>query len=403
MVPSGKVVALMGALTRGGLTTGALSPAASCYYSAAQVVPGVGQRHHCPGDARRASSETISGVPIITATLASPPHLPSPHESHLKRRTFSAASYLDRLPVLRGASDALKDARGRAAAAASKVTDARKALYARLPASVRHVLDTQGDDRRRVIALHFDAFWHSHGTKLTAAGGAATTLLLWKTMLGIGGVFGDVSASSNTLLGTSALSVGGALAAVKQRNTISPEAVYRSAMRQLNSHLGVLEAMGPPLVGTERRAYILSGGGLRLKGLRPAFRSHRMQMVFLLRGADARGVVAIDVRKWKGKSEFKLLALDIPSADGNNVRIFLHGQPSQFEKNGVFDQLYTPLKTATGMQAIFDADDKLDRQRESIARDVLNPKPLHLGGGMYSWERAVETFHSLRQRVAGGR
>lgn len=138
------------------------------------------------------------------------------------------------------------------------------------------------------------------------------------------------------------------------------------------------------------------------------------------------------------------------------MRIYLHGQPSQFEEGGVFDQLYAPLKTVppplslsfqrsqpchdpmrpihilvpppslcvlgtvalcrlttlhalpwpgqvTGMQAIFDADDKLDKQREVIARDALNPKPLHQGGGMYVWERAVEAFHSLRRRVMPAR
>lgn len=51
------------------------------------------------------------------------------------------------------------------------------------------------------------------------------------------------------------------------------------------------------------------------------------------------------------------------------------------------------------MQGIFDADDQLDQQRETISRDALNPKPLHEGGGMYTWERAVEAFQSLKQRV----
>eukprot|EP00873_Tetraselmis_striata_P001036 jgi/Tetstr1/421300/TSEL_012273.t1 len=356
---------------------------------------------------REASSSSRAPLPPSDAPL--PPNPPTPGQPPAAPpfRGFSAGAsstgWLDRAPGLRAATGALRDARERAAAASARLRETRSALYARLPASVRHVLDTQGDDRRRVIALHFDAFWHSYGSAVTVAGGVAGTLLLWKTMLGVGGVFCDVSGSSSTLLGTSALVVGGSLAAARQRNTIAPDAVYRSVMRQLNSHLGVLEAMGAPLVGTERRAYVLSGGGLRLQGLTPAFRSHRMQMVFLLRGADARGIVAVDVRKWKGRSEFKLLALDIPSADGNNVRIYLHGQPSQFEEGGVFDQLYAPLKTATGMQAIFDADDKLDKQREVIARDALNPKPLHQGGGMYVWERAVEAFHSLRRRVMPAR
>lgn len=51
----------------------------------------------------------------------------------------------------------------------------------------------------------------------------------------------------------------------------------------------------------------------------------------------------------QGSTELKLLALDIPSADGNSVRIFLAGKPSQLEQGpGLFDELCKPLRTVRG-------------------------------------------------------
>ena len=55
--------------------------------------------------------------------------------------------------------------------------------------------------------------------------------------------------------------------------------------------------MGAPLVGSDVRAYVASGGGLRLKGLLPIFRSRRVQMIFPLRGADRRGLVSLEAKK----------------------------------------------------------------------------------------------------------
>lgn len=55
--------------------------------------------------------------------------------------------------------------------------------------------------------------------------------------------------------------------------------------------------MGAPLAGSDVRAQVLTGGGFRLKGLRPRYRSRRLQMIFPLRGAEHRGLVSLEAKR----------------------------------------------------------------------------------------------------------
>ena len=57
--------------------------------------------------------------------------------------------------------------------------------------------------------------------------------------------------------------------------------------------------MGAPVAGSNVRATVLTGGGLRLKGLRPRLRSRRMQMIFPLSGSERRGLVSLEAKKLK--------------------------------------------------------------------------------------------------------
>jgi len=57
--------------------------------------------------------------------------------------------------------------------------------------------------------------------------------------------------------------------------------------------------MGAPIAGADQRAYVVSGGDLYLKGLLPAVHPRSLHMVFLLRGADARGMVSVHAIKRK--------------------------------------------------------------------------------------------------------
>jgi hypothetical protein len=57
--------------------------------------------------------------------------------------------------------------------------------------------------------------------------------------------------------------------------------------------------MGAPVAGSDVRAYVMTGGGLRLKGLALKWRSRRCQMIFPLRGAERRGLVSLEAKKRK--------------------------------------------------------------------------------------------------------
>lgn len=70
--------------------------------------------------------------------------------------------------------------------------------------------------------------------------------------------------------------------------------------------------MGAPLAGSDVRAEVLTGGGLRLKGLLPRYRSRRLQMIFPLRGADRRGLVSLEAKRRKVASDPFPFASPIP-------------------------------------------------------------------------------------------
>lgn len=57
--------------------------------------------------------------------------------------------------------------------------------------------------------------------------------------------------------------------------------------------------MGAPVVGSELRAFIITGGGIRFKNMAFKRRSKRVQMIFPLKGADRRGLVSLEAKKRK--------------------------------------------------------------------------------------------------------
>lgn len=87
------------------------------------------------------------------------------------------------------------------------------------------------------------------------------------------------ASTSASLLALSAALVVGAYAALRRRYTIDPGHAYRLAMYRLNTHPGLLEVMGAPLVGSPVQASVLTGGNLAFKGLRPRLHSKRIQMI----------------------------------------------------------------------------------------------------------------------------
>ena len=70
---------------------------------------------------------------------------------------------------------------------------------------------------------------------------------------------------------------------------------YAGTLATLDSSL--VQVMGAPLAGSPVRATVTGGGGLRLKGLQPRWRSRRLYMLFPLRGTERRGIVSLEAKK----------------------------------------------------------------------------------------------------------
>lgn len=69
--------------------------------------------------------------------------------------------------------------------------------------------------------------------------------------------------------------------------------------------------MGAPLVGSELRASVLTGGGVRFKGWWPQYRPRRVQMIFPLKGTDKRGLVSLEAKKRQACHLSLLIMIDM--------------------------------------------------------------------------------------------
>ena len=70
-----------------------------------------------------------------------------------------------------------------------------------------------------------------------------------------------------------------------------------------------MQVMGAPVAGSDLRAQILTGGGLRMKNLQPRIRSRRLQMLFWATGTERRGLVSLEAKKQKVDNHAYLKAL----------------------------------------------------------------------------------------------
>lgn len=57
------------------------------------------------------------------------------------------------------------------------------------------------------------------------------------------------------------------------------------------------QVMGAPITGSNLRATVTTGGGLRFRGLRPRVQAKRLQMIFPLKGSERRGLVSLEAKK----------------------------------------------------------------------------------------------------------
>lgn len=285
------------------------------------------------------------------------------------------------------------------------MSDASASVYKHMPNQARQWVDAAGkpESLQRVLSLQAEAFWQHHGRKILLVGGAFTAYMLWRTLFGMAKVFinlSDTIAASGFMALAAACTLLGYQWVVR-RYTINPNTVYKMALSRLNTNPAVLEVMGAPVAGSQLRASILTGGGLRVKNLVPKLRSRRLQMIFPLAGADRRGLVSVEAKKRKGKLQMKLLAVDVPSVSPGQPpqRLFLEGDESMYSRGGVLNELRDPFLRALSLRDTHEREDELDeeeedRQAEQAARDkvaeraLTAPKPLDQGGGMFFYERA---------------
>jgi hypothetical protein len=217
---------------------------------------------------------------------------------------------------------------------------------------------------REALGLQMEAFWKRNYLVVVGALGFGVCLLLWRVMFGVASMFVSLSEGMAKFgflaLAAAMVTIGGVW--LRARFQINPDAVYRMAMRKLNTSAPVLEVMGAPLTGTEVRAYVMSGGGLRVKHFRPRLSHKRCFIIFPISGTERKGLVSIEVKKKKGQYDFKLLAVDIPTA-GADHRVYLVGDEQEYQVGGgLISVLRDPIVKAMAAQKEFEEHDEQEEQ-----------------------------------------
>lgn len=258
----------------------------------------------------------------------------------------------------------------------------------------------------RTAQLQVEGIWQQNKWLFIGTFTLVVVYALWRSMFRVASSFINLSetfAEYGFLAFAMALATLGYLI-ISHRYKIRPSNVYRIAMIRLNSHPGVLEVLGAPVIGSELRAYVLVGGGLKFKNFRLKLRPRRLHMIFPVEGRDHRGMASLEVKKRRGRYDFKLLAVDVPGAEGSKP-IFVYGDMDRYNRGGVLAELRDPFLKALDMSGATEAEDEADDLQDSAAeaeedrgRHADLPKPLDQGGGMYFYEQVWEALHKAFAR-----
>lgn len=306
--------------------------------------------------------------------------------------------------VLAAPSNAMQNAK-------QSVKTSTSAVYNQMPKPAQRWVSTMGKTGglQRAVTLQIEGLWQAHKRKLIGVGAIVGMYLLWRTLFGFTSIFVNLSETMAEFgfLALAAAIVAFTMLYFRRLYTIDPNAVYRKAMVALNTNPGVLEVMGAPIAGSEVRAYVMTGGGIRFKGWWPRYRARRLQMIFPLKGTDKRGLVSLEAKKRQGRYGFKLLAVDVPTAAGKEQRLFLDGDDKLYTRGGVMSELRDPFLRAVSMQHTYEAEDEVDEaaddaaaaqeQRVQQASQVSSAPEPH-DGGMYFSERIAYQAHKLTSK-----
>ncbi|KAL6627356.1 hypothetical protein ACP70R_031082 [Stipagrostis hirtigluma subsp. patula] len=226
---------------------------------------------------------------------------------------------------------------------------------------------------REAVGLQVEAFWRRNYMVLVGAGAVIVCVALWRIMFGIASTFVGLSEGMAKYgflaLATAIVAFAGMY--VRARLTINPDKVYRMAMTKLNTSAAILEVMGAPLTGTDVRAYVMSGGGPKLKDFKFRLGGKRCFLIFPIKGSERKGLVSVEVKKKKGQYDMKLLAVDIPMASGPDQRLFLVGDEQEYKVGGgLISELRDPIVKAMAAEKEFDyLDEREDAEDERRERE----------------------------------
>ncbi|XP_010938050.1 uncharacterized protein [Elaeis guineensis] len=222
---------------------------------------------------------------------------------------------------------------------------------------------------REAVGLQVEAFWKRNYLALVGAGAVVVCIALWRIMFGVASSFVGLSEgmAKYGLLALATAMVAFAGMYLRSRFTINPDKIYRIAMRKLNTSAGILEVMGAPLTGTDVRAYVMSGGGPKLKNFKLKFGDKRCFLIFPIKGSERRGLVSVEVKKKKGQYDMKLLAVDIPMAAGPDQRLFLIGDEQEYQVGGgLISELRDPIVKAMAAEKEFEDLDQQEEEEDAI-------------------------------------
>ncbi|KAJ3693784.1 hypothetical protein LUZ60_009264 [Juncus effusus] len=234
-----------------------------------------------------------------------------------------------------------------------------------------NVLKSAVSRYRYAVGLQMEAFWKRNYMVIAGIGAVISCIFLWRILFSIAdmtvGISEGLAKYGFLALATAMVAFSGMY--VKSRFSINPDRVYRTAMRKLNTSPAVLEVMGAPLTGTDLRAYVVSGGGPKLKDFKLKFGGKRCFLIFPIRGSERRGLVSVEVKKKKGQYDMKLLAVDIPMVSGSDQRLFLIGDEKEYKiGGGLISELRDPIVMAMAAEKEFDVLDEIE-EREDERRE----------------------------------
>uniref|UniRef100_A0A0E0FGT7 Uncharacterized protein n=1 Tax=Oryza nivara TaxID=4536 RepID=A0A0E0FGT7_ORYNI len=226
---------------------------------------------------------------------------------------------------------------------------------------------------REAVGLQVEAFWRRNYMLLVGAGAVVVCIALWRVMFGIASTFVGLSEgmAKYGFLALATAMVAFAGMYTRARFTINPDKVYRIAMTKLNTSAAILEVMGAPLAGTDVRAYVMSGGGPKLKDFKFRLGGKRCFLIFPIKGSERKGLVSVEVKKKKGQYDMKLLTVDIPMASGPDQRLFLVGDEQEYKVGGgLISELRDPIVKAMAAEKEFDyLDEREDAEDEARERE----------------------------------